>query len=384
MKLYQFAVFLPFVYKVFGESAGRCGDGVSCPAGYCCSKYGYCGTTNDFCGDGCQVKYGTCKANSISTNGRCGPNYDNKVCPGDKCCSLYGWCGTDADHCGAGCLSYFGRCDSHSASDSVSHDGHCGASNGKKCPDGQCCSKYGWCGTGKEYCDAGCQSKYGLCDSTSTPKSIKVYNKCIKKNQWALTFDDGPYSYDEYLLDYLNSVGAKATFFVNGDNVLDITSDMGRRIIKRIYNEGHEIGSHTFNHADLDTLTESEIEDQMVLLENALKSIIGVKPAFVRPPFGHGVNNDKVLDILKNLGYTGVIMWNVDTLDWSYSGDIDYALSQFDEFTGESIISLNHSFYKTIDRTKLLELVKAEIEFMRSKGYELVTMSECIGQKAYQ
>ncbi|OUM59848.1 carbohydrate esterase family 4 protein [Piromyces sp. E2] len=353
MKLYQFAVFVPFICAVLGSSIGRCGNGVSCPAGYCCSQYGYCGTTNEFCGVGCQVQFGTCKSNSISTDGRCGPNYDNKVCPQKECCSLYGWCGTDSDHCGAGCLSHFGRCESSTSagSDNISHDGRCGADNGKVCPDDQCCSKYDW---------------------------------CINENQWALTFDDGPYVFDEYLLDFLNSVGVKATFFVNGDNVMDITSEQGSRIIKRIYEEGHEIGSHTFSHSDLEELAEDGIEDQMTRLEDALESIIGVRPAFVRPPFGHGVDNERVLNTLEALGYTGLIMWNVDTLDWSNSGDIDYALSQFREQLDEPIISLNHCYYQTINHEKLIELVRAEIEYMKSYGYELVTMSECTGKEAYK
>jgi len=273
------------------------------------------------------------------------------------------------------------------SSSSFSSDGRCGVINGKKCPVGQCCSKYGWCGKGLDFCNIGCQEKYGLCHTVkSSSHPIKIINKCIHDHEWALTFDDGPYLYDEYLLDYLKSIRAKATFFVNGDNMMDITSDLGRRIIKRIYNEGHEIGSHTFKHADLDTLTADEIEGQMTPLEDALQSIIGVRPAFVRPPYGSGTTNKLVLDTLEYLGYTDIIMWNVDTLDWSYSGDITYALSQFQEheINGESIISLNHNYYQTVSKEKILELVKAEIEYMKSHGYKMVTMSECTGQKAYQ
>ncbi|ORX44874.1 glycoside hydrolase/deacetylase [Piromyces finnis] len=306
---------------------------------------------------------------------------------------MYGWCGTGDEHCGLGCLRYFGECNStttNPSSRSISYDGRCGSSNGKKCPENQCCSKYGWCGNGSNYCSTGCQSKYGICHISSSSSSstssghIKVFNKCVKDNQWALTFDDGPYIYDELLLDYLKSINAKATFFVNGNNVMDITSEQGQKIIKRIYNEGHEIGSHTFNHADLEKLSVGEIEVQMTRLEDALKSIIGVKPAFVRPPYGSGFNNQFVLNTLEYLGYTGMIMWNIDTLDWKYSGDINYSLSQFKERLGESIISINHSFYQTISGEKLVELVKAEIEYMKSHNYNMVTMSECTGQKAYQ
>src|SRR5690606_27888268 len=79
--------------------------------GPCCSKYGYCGSTPDHCGTGCQIAFGlSCGTGSgttttsttttppaptntnISTNGRCGPNHGNKICPNSQCCSASGWC----------------------------------------------------------------------------------------------------------------------------------------------------------------------------------------------------------------------------------------------------------------------------------------------------
>jgi peptidoglycan/xylan/chitin deacetylase (PgdA/CDA1 family) len=397
MKLLQYLYIIPLIVKAYTSTTttttkpGKCGQGVSCPPGYCCSEYGYCGTTDDHCGTGCQPKYGTCKSHSISLDGRCGPEYGGKSCSNGECCSVHGWCGSDDDYCGSGCQKAYGQCSS-SPTRSISSDGRCGQSYGKKsCPEGQCCSKYGWCGTGATYCSNNCQSDYGLCYSSSQSKKIgsstvgiKVFEKCLNKKHWALTFDDGPYMYDEYLLDFLKTHGVKATFFVNGNNVMNINSSQGKRIIKRMYNEGHEIGSHTYHHVNLNKQSKAEIENQMKLLEGALENIIGVKPAFVRPPYGSGCSNSTVVNTLGNLGYTGVIMWNVDTLDWSNSGDIDYAISQFRQHLGEPIISLSHCFYETITRERVLNLVRAEIDYMKDKGYKLVTMSECVGRKAYQ
>jgi len=95
----------------------------------------------------------------ISTNGKCGPKNGNTVCPSGKCCSKYGWCGTSDDHCKAGCQSEFGKC-----TPVISTNDKCGPKNGNTvCPSGKCCSKYGWCGTSDEYCKAGCQSEFGNC-----------------------------------------------------------------------------------------------------------------------------------------------------------------------------------------------------------------------------
>ncbi|OUM59852.1 carbohydrate esterase family 4 protein, partial [Piromyces sp. E2] len=207
---------------------------------------------------------------------------------------------------------------------------------------------------------------------------------CKNPKHWALTYDDGPYKYDENFLAFLKTQNVKATFFVNGDNVLDITSDKGKRIIKSIIDQGHEIGSHTWSHANLEELSESGLKSEITKLENALVSIIGKKPAFIRPPYGDGDDNKTVQKNLQKLGYTGIIMWNVDTKDWDNKGNVDYALSKFKEKIGNGIISLNHVYYDEISETKLVNLAKKEIEYMKSQGYTPVTVSECIGLKPYQ
>ncbi|ORX85804.1 glycoside hydrolase/deacetylase, partial [Anaeromyces robustus] len=325
-----------------------------------------------------------------SSNGRCGPKFSNAICPSGQCCSKYGWCGTESKYCGDGCQIDYGTCKNNNSSTKTSKINHPTSTNGRcginfdntACPIGECCSKHGWCGNSSDYCGEGCQSEFGECNGnneTGSKPKIRVYEKCKNSKHWALTFDDGPYKYDEALLEYLDSVGVKATFFINGANVMDIYSEKGRRIIKKMYKSGHVIGNHTFNHKDLDALTVSEIKDQVTKLEKALKEIIGVKPAFIRPPYGSGDDNPTVIETLQNLGYTGIIMWNVDTLDWDNKGDIDYAISEFNKKLSKPIISLNHCYYGGITESKLVTQAKKEIEYMKSNGYTPVTMAECLG-----
>jgi len=182
------------------SSNGKCGeeDGI-CPYGTCCSKYGWCGTSDKHCGSGCQSEFGKCNSSTttitattttptttikpfytISTNGRCGEKYG--VCPGGECCSKYGWCGSTDNYCGSGCQSGFGDCDVVTTKKTVkkttttatptttikpiytiSTDGRCGEKDGV-CPNGTCCSKYGWCGSTSDYCGSGCQNKFGKCN----------------------------------------------------------------------------------------------------------------------------------------------------------------------------------------------------------------------------
>ncbi|KAF2191086.1 carbohydrate esterase family 4 protein [Zopfia rhizophila CBS 207.26] len=90
--------------------------------GNCCSPAGWCGSTSDYCGSGCQPEFGTCGTSGtsapaptatgqVSTDGKCGSN--GATCQGSEfgnCCSQYGWCGSTVDHCSNGCQSGFGTC----------------------------------------------------------------------------------------------------------------------------------------------------------------------------------------------------------------------------------------------------------------------------------
>ncbi|ORX88187.1 RNI-like protein [Anaeromyces robustus] len=181
----------------------RCGEGIgSCPMGKCCSKYGWCGISEKHClpSNGCQSKFGECSMEYlVSSNGKCGPN--NGRCPYGQCCSKYGWCGTSEKYCliENGCQSEFGDCSNQQFN--ISNNGKCGEDDGN-CPTGECCSKYGWCGISEKHCliDQGCQSEFGQCKTKTTiPISYngqcgKEYGKCpssqcCSKYGWCGTSD---------------------------------------------------------------------------------------------------------------------------------------------------------------------------------------------------
>jgi len=97
----------------------RCGlenSNLMCLDNECCSRYGYCGVTNEYCDIGCQSGFGICNPSDsgnispiLSPNGTCGRNNGYSWKPG-YCCSQYGYCGATTDHCGTGCQSDFGEC----------------------------------------------------------------------------------------------------------------------------------------------------------------------------------------------------------------------------------------------------------------------------------
>ncbi|KAH7399207.1 hypothetical protein DE146DRAFT_526203 [Phaeosphaeria sp. MPI-PUGE-AT-0046c] len=109
--------------------------------------------------------------NNVSTDGSCGGS-GRKTCAGSpfgNCCSQYGWCGTSNDHCGTGCNSVFGTCSGGGSTPSkpVSKDGTCGSQGGATCIGaafGNCCSQYGWCGSTAGHCGSGCDRSSGTCN----------------------------------------------------------------------------------------------------------------------------------------------------------------------------------------------------------------------------
>ena len=123
----------------------------------------------------------------------------------------------------------------------------------------------------------------------------------------ALTFDDGPETPSTgVILDILGRHGAKATFFVTGE--------AARRhpdIILRTLAEGHEIGNHTYSHADLTALPLSQVRTEMGRTDAVLAPC---RTRLVRPPFGR-------LDVSTNLLLAAmrrrVILWSVTSSDWS-------------------------------------------------------------------
>jgi len=166
---------------------GKCAKGVAkCPEGECCSQYGYCGTSEKYCSldKGCQSELGKCSTTTtelpVSTDGKCGKGVAK--CPSGECCSKYGYCGTSEKYCSLdkGCQSEFGECSTPTSTElPISTNGKCGKGVAK-CPSGECCSQYDYCGTSEKYCslEKGCQSEFGKCNSsTSTTTTTKKSTK---------------------------------------------------------------------------------------------------------------------------------------------------------------------------------------------------------------
>ncbi|TFK33661.1 carbohydrate esterase family 4 protein [Crucibulum laeve] len=207
----------------------------------------------------------------------------------------------------------------------------------------------------------------------------QVISHCTVPNTIALTFDDGPHVYLRDIVNILDSNGAKGTFFFNGENYGCIYSPTNADDIKYTYDHGHQVASHTWAHKDLTTLTKEQIDYEMLRVEEALTRITGANPAFMRPPYGN--YNDLVLDV-SGLRKQTVVIWDFDTQD-SLGASTSKQKSLIDGLIHNhpsTVLSLQHEVYESTAH----DVLPYFIQNLKTAGYRMVTLAECIGKNPYQ
>lgn len=190
----------------------------------------------------------------------------------------------------------------------------------------------------------------------------------------AVTFDDGPHAnYTPKVLDILKRHGAKATFFVLGQNAV-----AHKNILARAVAEGHEIGSHTWDHPSLTKLSHEAIISQMDRTAAVIREATGCAPAVMRPPYG--ATNKGIIDMLAARYGTPSILWSVDTQDWKHPG-VDVVISRVVDRAKNGSIILLHDIHAST-----LEAVEGVVTGLQARGFKLVTVSELIsmGRRAAQ
>lgn len=138
----------------------------------------------------------------------------------------------------------------------------------------------------------------------------KLYRGNPLSPRVALTFDDGPEPlYTPLLLDTLDRIGVKATFFLVGRRVQQYPY-FAREIARR----GHELGNHTFHHRNLTRLSDEEVRDELESAQRTIEQVTGVTPIFFRPPGGD--YNRTVLRAARDLGLI-TVFWTDDPGDYA-------------------------------------------------------------------
>lgn len=182
---------------------------------------------------------------------------------------------------------------------------------------------------------------------------------CTKVACLALTFDDGPHPHNTaHLLDILQREQTRATFFVVGSRV------HGQEyLLKRMFYSGNEIGNHSWNHADMTTLTPDQVMQQVNQTQAAVANAGVPAPTLFRPPYG-AVN----ATVRANIPLT-LALWNDDPLDWKGKDPVDLKNIIVAHARAGGVIDMHDIYGVTVEAMALA------IPELKTK-YHLVTFSE--------
>ncbi len=219
-----------------------------------------------------------------------------------------------------------------------------------------------------------------------SPYEVNMYGS--SPNKVAITFDDGPDpEWTPKILDVLKEKGVKATFFLIG-----VEAEKYPNITKRVYNEGHEIGNHTFTHPDISNISKRYFEVELNLTERFFEGKLGVKPVLFRPPYSIDQEPDtadqvRPLELAQDLGYI-TVGDKIDPNDWhdnprrSASQIVADVLAnlppcQPGNLACGNIILLHDGGG---DRRETLNALPEIIDGLQARGYQIVPVSELMGK----
>ncbi len=188
----------------------------------------------------------------------------------------------------------------------------------------------------------------------------------------AMTFDDGPHpTHTPRLLGMLRERGLRATFYLIGERVAAYP-----QLARRIAEEGHEIGNHSWSHPFLDRHSDATVLREIDRTTDAIYQTTGRPPVTFRPPYGAFTHRQRSwLNVNRNLP---TILWSVDPQDWRRPGATTVA-NRILQATQQGAIILSHDIHRgTIDA------MPQTLDGLSARGLRFVTVSQIIGWPLWQ
>ncbi|CAN9102408.1 unnamed protein product [Alternaria alternata] len=278
------------------------------------------------------------------TYGRCGPGVRQPSC--SQCCSEDGYHMSDSNHLGVPmCLEEFGL-----------------ACDGSKWPPGF--------------------------NTSATPRPRlgdvpygRKFRSCTVENTLALTYDDGPSQWTPDLLDILKEHDAKATFFVSGiklyDDLANHRSEKTPAIIRRMYNEGHQIAGHTWSHPDMDQLDSQQRRHELIKGEIGFVDILGFFPTYMRPPYN--ICGAECQTDVGELGYH-VTSNDIEGRDWAgnYTFSEEHFMAKITSKGNRQGVRAWMGLAHDTHRQSVHRWTPFMIKNAKERGFKLVTAGECL------
>ncbi|MBO1001470.1 delta-lactam-biosynthetic de-N-acetylase [Pseudogracilibacillus auburnensis] len=193
------------------------------------------------------------------------------------------------------------------------------------------------------------------------------YADMTNEKEIYLTFDNGyEQGYTEKVLNVLKKTGVHATFFVTGHYV-----EEEPELVKRMVNEGHIIGNHSYNHPDFTNMSKEAMKKELDMLEEAVAKVSAQKElTYLRPP--RGTFNENTLKWADEFGYVH-IFWSLAFRDWETNKQKGwkYAYDQIVNQVHPGAIVLLHTVSE--DNAEALEKVIIQL---KKEGYTFRSLDE--------
>jgi peptidoglycan-N-acetylglucosamine deacetylase len=197
--------------------------------------------------------------------------------------------------------------------------------------------------------------------AVSTVTSLQPSVNCAKVACVALTFDDGPNPIGTpIVLQALEQAQVHATFFVVGSRAITMPS-----LLQRMYDDGDEIGDHSWSHPDMTTLTAAEVDAQISMTQTAVTAAGVPAPTLFRPPYG------AINAVMQSQIHLPFILWNDDPKDWQSQNPPAIITSAEAQVQAGSIIEM-HDIYPTTG-----EAMPQLISDLK-QHYQLVTITQLL------
>ncbi len=196
------------------------------------------------------------------------------------------------------------------------------------------------------------------------------------EHQIAITFDDGPDPrWTPKILDILKAANVKAVFFLVGTN-----AERYPKLVRRIVNEGHEMGNHTYYHPDLSDCGPEHVRLELNATQLLLETITGRSTTLFRPPYSADTNPSQLdelipLQIAEDLNYL-VVLESIDPQDWAKPG-ADTILQRVKQQRHDGSIILLHDAGG--DRSQTVEALPKILDWLHARGDTVVPVSTLLG-----
>ncbi|AZK45702.1 polysaccharide deacetylase family protein [Paenibacillus lentus] len=210
-----------------------------------------------------------------------------------------------------------------------------------------------------------------LADLRKKYRSTFLLNGPSSKREVALTFDDAPDDkFTPMVLDVLKREGVQATFFLVGNRI-----EAHPEIVKRMVREGHLLGNHSYNHANLPKLSDADFREQVIKTDKLISQYTGYTPNIIRPPYGN-ISEGQIQWLASQK--KKVVNWNVDSLDWKGLTTEQVETNVLAHVKPGSIILQHSGGGKGEDLTCTVEALPRIIKQLRDDGVKLVNVAELL------